>query len=234
MRALLLLAALCAGAAGPAPAPTPEELAPSAEQLRRSCERSLLGGLKRSQAVITLREYDVLGRLAKDKRIKAVFYLNRSAEVRWAQRPELWTITFDQLRKEAPPTDAVERALKANAAVVAAASKGLYEVAMPLISEGQLQGVLDVLADAKGLRSLGADAQKTLKRDAPMRTAARTTKPKDAAAQRQAQQHFLSGLIFFQKGDAAKAREEWLLAQKLDPGDPEAPAALKRVKTKQP
>jgi hypothetical protein len=231
MRSALLAGLLLPALGLRAWAQTLAELAPAAEALKRSCERSLLPGLKRSQAIITLREYDVLGRLAHDKRIKSVVYFNRFGEVRWAREPELWTMTFDQYRKRRPtPSDAVERSFKANAPEVAAAGKD-FEVAMPLISEGRLQGIVDLVTDARGLRSLGADAARTLKRDAPLRgLTVRTAPPKDEKTQRSAQQHFPAGFVAYHKGDQAKAREEWLVALQLDPGDPEPVAALKRVK----
>jgi hypothetical protein len=230
-----LILALLPGLCGAAPAaPAGEDLALAAEQLRGSCERSLLPGLKRSQAAITMREYDVMARLAKDRRIKSILYLNRFGEVRWAKQPELWTMTFERLSKQSPlPTDAVSRAMKGSAAVVAPATGGSYEVALPLDSEGQPQGILDIQTDAKGLRGLGADARKALKKDAPIRpAAARTAPPKSPDSERQAQQYFLSGLIYFHKGDLAKARGEWTHAAQLDPGNPEVSQALKRVKAK--
>ncbi len=48
-------------------------------------------------------------------------------------------------------------------------------------------------------------------------------------AKRRAQQHYLSGIIYFQKGDYEKARDEWLLARKLDPSNDDVRAALGRV-----
>jgi hypothetical protein len=191
----------------------------------------LFPGLKHSQAAITLREYDVIGRLAKDRRIKSIIYLNRFGEVRWAQQAELWTLTFEQLGKQAPlPTDAVSRALKSDSVVVAPAGRGILEAAMPLDSDGQVQGVLDIQSDAKGLRGLGADARKSLKRDAPLRPApARTAPPKSPENERQAQQYFLSGLIYYHNGDFGKALSDWTHGRELDPGNSEILKALKRL-----
>jgi len=234
--AAVLLLTLWAGpvAQSSSAEPAPDDLALSAEQLRGSCDRSLLPGLKRSQNAITLREYDVIGRLAKDRRIKSIVYLNRFGEVRWAKQPELWTLTFAEFNRRAPlPTDAVSRAETSKTPIVADAGKRNWEVALPLVSGDQVQGVLDIQTDAAGLRSLGADARKTLKKDAPIRPAAARTAPaKSPASERQAQQYYLSGLIYFHKGDLARARGEWTHAQTLDPGNPEIPQALKRVKAK--
>ncbi|MBI5622575.1 MAG: radical SAM protein [Elusimicrobia bacterium] len=46
---------------------------------------------------------------------------------------------------------------------------------------------------------------------------------------RSSQQHYLSGVVFFQKGDYEKARNEWALALRLDPGNEDAMAGIKRV-----
>lgn len=48
-------------------------------------------------------------------------------------------------------------------------------------------------------------------------------------AQRQSQQHYLSGVVFFQKGDYGKAQAEWTLACRLDPANVDAQAGLKRL-----
>lgn len=46
---------------------------------------------------------------------------------------------------------------------------------------------------------------------------------------RSSQQHYLSGVIFFQKGDYEKAKNEWALALQLDPGNSDAQTGLKRI-----
>ncbi|MBI4377190.1 MAG: tetratricopeptide repeat protein [Elusimicrobia bacterium] len=48
-------------------------------------------------------------------------------------------------------------------------------------------------------------------------------------ARRQSEQHYISGVIFFQKGDYEKAREEWTLARQLDPSNSDAQAGLERI-----
>lgn len=42
----------------------------------------------------------------------------------------------------------------------------------------------------------------------------------------ESQQRYLTGIIFFQKGDVEGARREWLLAKKLDPANGDAQAGL--------
>lgn len=48
-------------------------------------------------------------------------------------------------------------------------------------------------------------------------------------SKRQSQQHYLSGVIFFQKGDYEKARDEWNLAKQLDPTNSDAITGLERI-----
>ena len=48
-------------------------------------------------------------------------------------------------------------------------------------------------------------------------------------ARRSSQQHYLSGVIFFQKSDYEKAKNEWVQAKQLDPGNSDAQAGLERI-----
>ncbi|MEK7857874.1 MAG: hypothetical protein AAB320_01920 [Elusimicrobiota bacterium] len=53
--------------------------------------------------------------------------------------------------------------------------------------------------------------------------------PSGADASRESQQHYLSGVIFYQKGDLEGARREWLRAKRLDPANSDAEAGLDRL-----
>ncbi len=46
---------------------------------------------------------------------------------------------------------------------------------------------------------------------------------------RQSQQYYLSGIIYYDKGDYEKARNEWTHALQLDPANPDAKAGLERI-----
>lgn len=48
-------------------------------------------------------------------------------------------------------------------------------------------------------------------------------------AKKSSQQHYLSGVIFFQKGDYEKAKDEWSLSLQLDPSNSDAKAGLDRI-----
>ena len=47
--------------------------------------------------------------------------------------------------------------------------------------------------------------------------------------ERLAEQHYLSGVVYFTKGMYAKARFEWTLAKALDPNNPDIEAGLRRI-----
>ncbi|HAM35551.1 MAG TPA: hypothetical protein DEB40_01965 [Elusimicrobia bacterium] len=62
--------------------------------------------------------------------------------------------------------------------------------------------------------------------------AAKTDASGAAAAEdnrRQSQQYYLSGMIYYQKGDFEKARNEWSHAIQLDPSNSDAKAGLERI-----
>ena len=48
-------------------------------------------------------------------------------------------------------------------------------------------------------------------------------------AMRSSQQRYLSGMIYYQKGDYEKARKEWKLSVKLDSANDDARAGLERI-----
>jgi tetratricopeptide (TPR) repeat protein len=49
------------------------------------------------------------------------------------------------------------------------------------------------------------------------------------SAKKQSQQAYLEGVIFFQQNNYEKAREKWMLAKQLDPGNTDAIAGLARI-----
>jgi len=64
---------------------------------------------------------------------------------------------------------------------------------------------------------------------APAAAAPAALTPEQAAQARASQQHYLAGVVFFQKGDAENARAEMTLSLQLDPTNAEAKAALDRL-----
>jgi tetratricopeptide (TPR) repeat protein len=79
-------------------------------------------------------------------------------------------------------------------------------------------------AAAQAAAAAGPDAGK------PADTSKAPPKPVSSEeARKSSGQHYLSGVIFFQKGDFEKARDEWSLALQLDPSNSDAKAGLERI-----
>lgn len=53
--------------------------------------------------------------------------------------------------------------------------------------------------------------------------------PSKPSLDRAAEQHYLSGVIYYQKGSYERAREEWLQAKSIDPDNPDVLSGLARV-----
>ena len=51
----------------------------------------------------------------------------------------------------------------------------------------------------------------------------------DEADKRVAMKHWNAGIIYFQKGDYAKTRDEWLLCKQLDPRNADCQTGLERI-----
>jgi tetratricopeptide (TPR) repeat protein len=90
-------------------------------------------------------------------------------------------------------------------------------------------------ADAEAKKKADEDKAKA---DADAKTAAATASapasggPPAAAtdsAKQQSEQAYLSGVIFYQKGDYEKARDKWLSAKQLDPSNADAVAGLEKI-----
>ena len=78
------------------------------------------------------------------------------------------------------------------------------------------------------------EAEEKAKKEAEARNPSASNAPVSTGAasednKRSSQQHYLSGVIFFQKGDFDKARDEWNLSIQLDPSNSDAKAGLERI-----
>ena len=57
---------------------------------------TLVRGLNRDQSVISINELDTITRIANDRRVAALVYLNKYGEVRWFKDPSKITESFDE------------------------------------------------------------------------------------------------------------------------------------------
>lgn len=74
-------------------------------------------------------------------------------------------------------------------------------------------------------RKLGARVSRWLEKS-EFRAEASPARSVGPTPEMDSQQHYLTGIIYFQKGDVEGARREWLLAKKLDPANTDAQAGL--------
>jgi len=207
----------------------------SLDALKSAFEAALCPGLERTQNALTMDEYDYFTSLSRRPGVLNLVYLNKYGEVRWFQDPSLITSTFDQFTKAAPlPTDAVEQAILSKTPVVRAVpGPPLKEVAIPLVRRGETAGLVSFQATDETLRSLTTltGDYRSLVAFAPPLKKPVLEKAHSKSA-RQSLQYYLSGMIFFQKGELDKARQEWEHSSALDPGNELTQEAMRRLEHK--
>jgi tetratricopeptide (TPR) repeat protein len=117
----------------------------------------------------------------------------------------------------------------------AAAKAHAAEVAKQREEENKKKKEEQAKADADKAK---ADAEAKAKADADAKAAAATASTPAAAtpatgtsdsAKQQSEQAYLSGVIYYQKGDYEKARDKWLSAKQLDPSNADAVAGLEKI-----
>ncbi len=110
------------------------------------------------------------------------------------------------------------------------ARKRAAEVAAKKAEEDKKKAEEEAKAKAEADAKAKAEAEAAAKAAAQQAPAAPAAPPPSSEeAKKSSQQHYLSGVIFFQKGDYEKARDEWSLALQLDPSNSDAKAGLDRI-----
>ena len=192
-------------------------LTAEASQLRGLYGAVLAAGLQEDAHAITARELDVMRRLARSPGVASVVYLNRYGQVRWSEDPELITLPLEDYQRQTGATlQSASEVLASTAPRVRRVPDApIYEAAVPILAEGAVVGVLDLWVRRDGIFGL---------------LAARAQSASPDEGGRQAQQYYLAGMIYFEKGDYEKALKEWETAHKLDPEDQDVAAGLTRVR----
>lgn len=105
---------------------------------------TLVEGLKGTQFVITMPEFEAITKLNRTAGITRIIYVNGFGEARWYKDPNfgnrcsLGTEALDlPIRTTAP-----ERAFRIRAAVYARAPNGVLEIAVPFLDRGRVIGML--------------------------------------------------------------------------------------------
>lgn len=128
----------------------------------------------------------------------------------------------DQLVARAKEQERREEAARKRAAEVA---KAREEDAKKKADEEAAAAEAKKKADADAKAK--ADAQAQSQNGGPAAPAA-PAGVSDSAKQ-QSQQAYLAGMVYFQQGNYEKARDQFMLAKQLDPGNPDAAAGLDRI-----
>jgi HAMP domain-containing protein len=130
-----------------------EKLKSEAIDMVRLYAPTLITGLSRNQSALSMDEYDVVMRFAKDDRVASLLYLNKFGEVRWFRDPSKITYSFDQFIKEVTlPTDAIEQASLAKSPIVRAVpGLPLYDIAIPLALRGEVMGIINLQVSREGV-----------------------------------------------------------------------------------
>ncbi len=228
--------ALRAGDPGKA---TLRRLSVEAVQWRGLYGAGLAAGLKEDAHAITPPELDLMTRLARSPGVASVVYLNGYGQVRWSEDPELIMFPLEEYQKKtgAVLQAAVEVMASTAVRVRQASDAPVYEVAIPIVAQGATQGVLDLWVRRDGIFGLLA-ARASSAKGSQFRTVIPTrpaiVRPVPAASsdegRHQVQQYYLSGMVYFEKGDYEKALKEWETAHKLDYEDQDVAAGLARVR----
>jgi len=152
------------------------------------------------------RQYD--GAVAEWKKAVSYGYEQRAADQLVARAKE-------QVRRE---EDAKRRAVELAKAREEEEKRKAAEIAK---AEAEAKAKAD--AEAKAAAATAAATPKT---DATTTAATAATSEDN---KRQAQQYYLSGIIYYDKGDFEKARNDWTHALQLDPANSDAKAGLERI-----
>jgi tetratricopeptide (TPR) repeat protein len=191
-----------------------------AHQLRGLYGSALAAGLREDGRAVTGRELDVVRRLARAPGIAAVVYLDRRGRVRWTEAPELIAVTLEDFQRAtgASLQSASEVLTSTAPRVRRVPETPVYEAAIPILEGAVTVGVLSLWVRRDALTGLLSE---------------RSQAPGDRGGdevRRQARQRYLSGMVFFEKGDYEKALKEWESARELDPEDRDVAAGLARVR----
>ncbi|MHB2025199.1 MAG: hypothetical protein ACYCPQ_00970 [Elusimicrobiota bacterium] len=111
----------------------------------------LTKGLAHNPGAISFDELDVITKMAHDPRIADVLYLNKYGEVRWFKDATKIAMDWDDFTKQVSlPTNAIQEALVSKEPIqIPVPNSSLLDIAIPLSSNGEILGVIDLQVDQK-------------------------------------------------------------------------------------
>ncbi|MBI4063304.1 MAG: hypothetical protein HY401_03265 [Elusimicrobia bacterium] len=112
-------------------------------------QNRFLSGVASSPKVVTIEEVDTMKNFTNDTRVVDALLVNKYGQVRWCHKdPLMFGKRIEDYQNAHPlPTDAVARAYVTRSPKVLAfqlEGKSFYEVAVPLVSQGDIKGVVSL------------------------------------------------------------------------------------------
>lgn len=197
----------------------------------RALERSLLSSLQRDQGAVSVHEYDVMAHLSRQPGVSEVLYLNQYSEVRWHRDMGQIAQSLSRFSEKYPVPDSVIDARTARLLTIQRSpGETSYAIALPLLESDEVEGLVFLKAEARAIAAL---LQRTDRLFPQARSRPARQSPVDEQSEqrvRSSSHHYLSGLVYFGKGELRKAKNEWRLALLLDPENYEASEGFNRIK----
>lgn len=133
-----------------------EQLKQEAIDMVRNYAPTLIKGLTRNYRAITLDEFDVITRIAKDERVASLVYFNQYGDVRWFKDASKIRLPFDEFAKQwPPPTNVIDEAYQSKTPKVRAVpNQPFYEIAIPLAVRGEIKGIVDMQISRQGVDNI--------------------------------------------------------------------------------
>jgi len=157
--------------------------------------------------------------------------LNRYAEVRWAEDATRLTMELPRLSELQSVPRVVIDAHAALLPVVEDSTGPLQAIGVPLVDHGTARGLVLIRAPVSEIDSLSSWLE--TRPVAPLLPRSPASKVGSVGAydiERSAWQHYLSGVVWYLRGNVARAADEWGLTLKLSPEFGDAKAGLARLK----
>lgn len=124
--------------------------------LVRGAERALTAELDRSSQTLTLRELDILEKLARTPPLTNATYFDRHGAVRWARDASLIGVDPTEFERRTGIWKSIYAALERRGPVMRARESDFDEISVPLYESDELRGLV-LLNASKGACRMNRD-----------------------------------------------------------------------------
>ncbi len=111
-------------------------------------QNRFISGIVASPKVVTIEEVDTMQNFLKDSRIVHAILINKYGQIRWSPDTAMFGKRIEEYQAvRALPTDSIARSYVTKSPKYASfdrESKNFYEVAVPLVSQGEVRGVISI------------------------------------------------------------------------------------------